>query len=134
MQAVVHKGAVQGLDAAGIERVFAGNGWTNAWRNGVFDYDHYHANTHEVLGCYAGRARLRLGGPQGEVVGIGAGDVVVIPAGLAHCRLDAVPGFGVVGAYPCGAEPDLRRGPGEAIDHPRPAADPVLGPGRGFAA
>lgn len=134
MQAIIHKGQLRKFDARGFEQLFASNGWTNAWVNGVFDYDHYHTNTHEVLGCYAGRARIRFGGPQGEVVELEAGDVVVIPAGLAHCRLDASAGFGVVGAYPDGAEPDLKRGPGELLDLPRPPADPALGPGRGFAA
>ncbi|MRX50165.1 cupin domain-containing protein [Paracoccus sp. S-4012] len=133
MQAIIHKGELHKFDERGFEQLFASNGWTNAWVNGVFEYDHYHTNTHEVLGCYAGHARIRFGGPQGEVVELEAGDVVVIPAGLAHCRLDASPEFGVVGAYPDGAEPDLKRGPGEALDLPRPEADPALGPGRGFA-
>lgn len=132
--AVLHSQQFRPFDAQGYEALFASNGWTNAWRNGVFDYHHYHTNTHEVLGCYAGEAVIRFGGPQGEDVTLRAGDVVVIPAGLAHCRIRASEDFAVVGAYPDGAEPDLKRGPGEAIALPRPSHDPALGEGRGFAA
>jgi uncharacterized protein YjlB len=48
-----------------------------------------------------------------------AGDVIVIPAGVAHQNLGANNDFGVVGAYPGGRQWDLLRGlPGE-----RPKAD-----------
>jgi uncharacterized protein YjlB len=48
-----------------------------------------------------------------------AGDVIVIPAGVAHQNIGASDDFGVVGAYPGGREWDLLRGlPGE-----RPKAD-----------
>jgi uncharacterized protein YjlB len=35
---------------ATIEDLFEGNGWGGTWRNGVYDYLHYHATVHEVLG------------------------------------------------------------------------------------
>ncbi|AXC49951.1 cupin domain-containing protein [Paracoccus suum] len=117
-----------------MRNLFAGNGWTNAWTDGVYDFDHYHRTTHEVLGCIRGTAVLRLGGPDGSDATLRAGDVVLIPAGVAHRRAQASGDFAAVGAYPGGAEPDLQRGPGEALDLPRPKADPVLGPGRGFSA
>lgn len=41
-----------------FEERFAENNWKNSWRNGVYDYHHYHSNTHEVLGVYKGKALL----------------------------------------------------------------------------
>ena len=120
----LYPGALADPSAAGFERLFLRNGWSGSWRNGVYAYHHYHTTTHEVLGCYAGRAIVRFGGTDGEDVALAAGDAVLIPAGLAHCRIDASADFAVVGAYPGGAQPDLRRGDGEAVDLP-PAPDPV---------
>jgi uncharacterized protein YjlB len=118
-----------------VERVFANNGWSGSWRAGVHDFDHYHSTAHEVLGCYQGRAQVRLGGPSGVVIQIGRGDVLVIPAGVAHRRLEATDDFRVVGAYAGGRSYDMNRGrPGERpdadsniADVPRPDRDPVEG-------
>jgi uncharacterized protein YjlB len=102
-----------------IEQRFAENNWTNSWRNGVYSFAHYHSTTHEVLGVYAGSATLRVGGEHGKNVDVHAGDVIVIPAGVAHQNIGASDDFAVVGAYPDGREWDLLRGrPGE-----RPKAD-----------
>ncbi|WP_324721040.1 cupin domain-containing protein [Salinimicrobium sp. HB62] len=117
-----------------FEELFAKNNWKNSWRNGVFDYHHYHSNTHEVLGIYNGRSLLQLGGEKGEKLEVFAGDVIVIPAGVAHKNLDEED-FAVVGAYPEGKSHDMNTGkPDErpAADQniaavPLPGADPVLG-------
>ncbi len=102
-----------------IEQRFAENNWTNSWRNGVYNFAHYHSTTHEVLGVYDGTATLQLGGEHGTNVEVHAGDVIVIPAGVAHQNIGASDDFAVVGAYPDGREWDLLRGrPGE-----RPKAD-----------
>ena len=131
---LIHRAAGP-ADPAWFEHRFATNGWSGTWRGGVYARHHYHATTHEVLGCYAGSARLQLGGPAGEVHDIAAGDVVVIPAGLAHCNLRSSADFAVVGAYPGGVSPDLQDGAGDAeVELPRPVSDPVLGAGAGFAA
>lgn len=132
--AILRPAVLPGGGAEDFEALFRSNGWSNAWRDGVFDCHHYHATSHEVLGCYAGEAVVRFGGPGGSDVTVTAGDVVIIPAGVAHCRQSASADFAVVGAYPGGAEPDMKRGPGEAVTLPPPEADPVLGKHKGFAA
>lgn len=121
--------------AEAIESRFAQNGWKGSWRNGVFPYHHYHSNTHEVLGCYTGSARVLLGGESGFVAEFRTGDVVVIPAGVAHKRISSSPDFAVVGAYPDGRSPDMNYGNAderpaalEAIRAvPDPGSDPVCG-------
>lgn len=121
--------------AAAMEERFAANGWTGAWRDGVYTFRHYHSNTHEVLGVFQGTARLELGGGTGGEFEVGVGDVMVIPAGVSHRLLKSSEDFQVVGAYPAGRDPDLiRERPGgrPAADQriaavPLPDADPVLG-------
>ena len=123
-------------DRASIfEQRFAENDWTNSWRNGVYSFPHYHSTSHEVLGVYSGAATLRLGGEHGKEVEVRAGDVIAIPAGVAHQNISASNDFGVVGAYPGGRQWDLLRGlPGERpkADHniaalPIPENDPIYG-------
>lgn len=121
--------------AAAFERLFADHQWGGSWRNGVYAFHHYHSTAHEVLGIYGGTAEVQFGGPQGPVFSVAAGDVVVIPAGVAHKNLGSSADFRVVGAYPLGQRPDMNRGAaGERPDAderiarlPLPAADPVHG-------
>jgi len=121
--------------ASAFEKRFAENGWSGSWRNGIFTYHHYHSTAHEVLGVYRGTARVRLGGDNGIERSLGPGDVVVIPAGVAHKNLESSSDFGVVGAYPGGKGPDMNYGDPEerpAADRnieqvPLPEKDPVLG-------
>jgi uncharacterized protein YjlB len=102
-----------------FEQQLAQNGWTNSWRNGVYSFAHYHSTSHEALGVYCGTATLRLGGKHGKNTEVQAGDVIVIPAGVAHQNIGASADFAVVGAYPEGRQWDVLRGrPGE-----RPQAD-----------
>ncbi|MDT0643838.1 cupin domain-containing protein [Zunongwangia sp. F363] len=105
--------------AAWLEDTFALNNWKNSWRNGVFDYHHYHSISHEVLGVYSGSALLHLGGEKGEKIRVEAGDVIVIPAGVGHKKLESDSDFGIVGAYPNGSDYDINTG----REGERPKAD-----------
>jgi len=132
---LVYRGAVP-ADAVGIEGVFAANGWPPAWRDGVHPFHHFHSTAHEVLGVARGEATVLFGGPAGQTLAVRAGDVVVVPAGVAHCNQGQSSDLLIVGAYPDnGLGPDLRRG--KAGEHdaavravaavPVPGADPVMG-------
>jgi uncharacterized protein YjlB len=134
---IVYRGVLDtGPEAASAcEGLFAANGWSGGWRGGVYPYHHYHSTAHEALGVVAGTAKVRLGGDHGEVVEVRAGDVVVIPAGVAHKGEMASPDLVIVGAYPGGRGPDMRvpgKGDREQIlanimAVPLPATDPVGG-------
>jgi uncharacterized protein YjlB len=112
--ALIRRGAVTagaGVDLAdAIEETFRRHDWLNNWRElGVYDYPHFHSTTHEALGMARGRIALRLGGEGGVVVTLEAGDVLVLPAGTSHTRLDHSPDSWMVGGYPEGRDWDLMR-------------------------
>lgn len=106
-----------------ILELFEKNGWTNGWKDGIYDYHHYHSNTHEVLGIFCGTAEVQFGGPEGICAELNRGDVVVIPAGVAHRRLNSSGDFLCVGAYPGGRDYDINYGK----EGERPAADETIG-------
>jgi uncharacterized protein YjlB len=118
-----------------IEKVFAGNGWGNMWRNGIYPYAHYHSMIHEAMGIARGRATVRFGGEHGEEIEVQPGDVVILPAGTGHQRLRETPNLVVIGAYPPSGKYNLCRG--SKAEHQKalitipqvaaPATDPVFG-------
>ncbi len=130
--------AIEGVDpAVRFEDLFEANDWPPAWRDGVFPFHHFHSSAHEVLGVYSGRVTVLFGGEQGVQVQAGPGDVIVVPAGVAHKRVARQGNLGVVGAYPRGQSADLCR-PGNkpcAREASRvasvtlPGCDPVFGAG-----
>src|SRR3954468_24827840 len=79
--------------AKAFERTFAANGWAGCWRNGIYDYHHYHSTAHEVLGIVSGSGMVRFGGESAETVGLTTSDVVVIPAGVGHALINASDDF-----------------------------------------
>ena len=126
----------RGLDPAALcEELFAAHGWKDSWRNGIYEFLHFHTGAHEVLGIARGEARVQFGGDKGKTLTLQAGDVVVLPAGIGHRRISASNDLLVVGAYPAGVHYDQAR-PGE-VDHrqaqqriakvPPPQQDPVYG-------
>ena len=124
------------LDPAAVwEDVFASNGWGDSWRNGIYDYLHYHSRIHEVLGVARGSATVRLGGNKGRRLKVKAGDVIIIPAGTGHQCLSASKSFLVVGAYPpsgtydeCGPTAEEHARGVKAVRRvARPRKDPVFG-------
>lgn len=123
-------------DPAVVQTLFTGRGWTGSWVNGIYGFHHYHSTSHEVLAICAGHAEVQFGGPNGITTNVSAGDVVVIPAGVAHKNLGSSSDFTVVGAYPQGQSYDMCYGKdGErptADEHiarvPLPPADPLAGP------
>ena len=138
MPFLVYKQAVAVDDAhpeKTIEGLFGANGWGDMWRNGVYDYLHYHSTVHEALGIARGHARVRFGGNRGKEFEISAGDIAILPAGTGHQCLSASPDFSVVGAYPPGARmqvtrptPENYRNALKTIPQVKlPKTDPVLG-------
>ena len=109
---VIFKNPFQDVDISPdhFENCFSNHGWPAAWRNGLFDFHHYHSTAHEVLGVYSGWVRACFGGPQGQILEAEKGDVIIIPAGVAHCNKGQSPDFMVVGAYPLGQPRDMKYG------------------------
>jgi uncharacterized protein YjlB len=121
--------------ATEIEKTFAQNNWGGSWRNGIYNFQHYHSTAHEALGVYSGWAVVQLGGPENEPLKIEKGDLVVLPAGTAHKLIDSGDGFAVVGAYPDGQNWDMNYGKETETESAKqnisrvalPKNDPVFG-------
>jgi len=118
-----------------IEKLLETNAWHHPWRNGVFDYHHFHSTAHEVLVCYAGKSTLLLGGPSGVEITFSQGDALMLPAGTAHKCLSATADFKCIGAYPLDQLFDICYGKTEEraknrediLKVPLPLADPIYG-------
>ncbi|MEO5916275.1 MAG: cupin [Luteolibacter sp.] len=133
---VVRRASMVSEPADWFEQQFISSNWRGCWRWTVYPYHHFHSTNHEVLGVSRGTASLMFGGEQGEEFKVKVGDVIVIPAGVSHKRVDGSDDFQVVGAYPDGKEPDLIL-PGYDLEAARrriahvafPEQDPVFGVG-----
>ena len=57
------------LDPAAVfEELFESNRWGDSWRNGIYDYVHYHSRIHEVLGIARGEGEVQFGGHLGRTL------------------------------------------------------------------
>ena len=54
---MIYKNALQYLTDKNFESTFSQNGWANNWHDIILTEDHFHSNTHEVLGLKSGQAR-----------------------------------------------------------------------------
>lgn len=84
---------------------------TPQWRYTMYSTSHFHSTTHEVLCIASGRAKLCFGhedNPDRVEQVAEKGDVIVVPAGVAHRLLEDLDGgFDMVGSYPKGKEWDM---------------------------
>ena len=121
-----------------VEKRFAEHGWRGTWTYTVFDYWHFHVEGHEVLACVAGEASIGFGGDKadgGIAFEMKPGDVVIVPAGVGHKRLDGTSDFQVAGAYPPGQNGGITKAGEMTIENargaisrlPDPKTDPVDG-------
>lgn len=118
-----------------LEKTFQQNNWTNNWRDIILEKDHYHSTTHEVLGISKGSVNLQLGGACGKQFSISAGDVLILPAGIAHRSLKNHSDYEVVGGYPEGRSWDMiycqpekyQEAKIEIEELPLPKFDPIFG-------
>lgn len=135
---LIYKNAMQYLGIKEFALSFSNHGWANNWQDIILPYDHFHSNTHEVLGLKSGNAQLMIGGKNGKVVQVEAGDVLIIPAGVGHHALDNSVDYQFVGGYPNGANWNLKIcltvDDGQSIMEeiaqiPLPENDPIFGKG-----
>lgn len=86
---IIYRNVGTDFHSADFEATFSRNGWSGIWRNGVFDYHHYHSGAHEVLGVGRGEATLQIGGPEGQILDVARGDCLILPAGTGHMKLNS---------------------------------------------
>lgn len=77
----------------------------------MYSTSHFHSTSHELLCISTGSARLCFGhedNPSNITPTVSAGDVIVVPAGVAHRLLEDIEGgFEMVGSYPKGKSWDM---------------------------
>ncbi|WAO85836.1 Cupin type-1 domain-containing protein [Fusarium falciforme] len=138
-------------DEASTTKLLESHGWTKKGTWGTITAKHFHPNTHECYGVFQGESELIFGAGVGDDASTGvkchvkAGDVVVVPAGVAHASVDKEDRtkdksekYRYIGVYPDGS-PKWRNEYGKAplegrelLDEiggvPFPSQDPVTGP------
>src|SRR5262249_39267259 len=80
-----------------FRRAFKKNSWTGLWTDTIYDYTHFHSHSHEALGIAEGTVTVKLGGEDGRLFRLKAGDMLVLPAGVGHRRVGRDDGLKVIG-------------------------------------
>ena len=106
----------------------------------MFSRSHFHSTAHELLVVASGRAELCFGGEEnpGRVeIEVSRGDVMVVPAGVAHKLIregNGGEGFEMVGSYEKGKSWDMcygEEGEEERVERIKDvewwAKDPIYG-------
>ncbi|OQV03453.1 hypothetical protein CLAIMM_08496 [Cladophialophora immunda] len=81
------------------------HGWEKRGVWGHIPVRHFHPNSHECYGIFQGSSTLLLGCGSSDTSGglnveVHAGDVIVLPAGTAHCSVESSLDYRYVGVYP----------------------------------
>ena len=118
--------------AAVLEDLFENNGWGNSWRDGIYDYVHYHSRSTRCWGQPVAPARSSLVGSAGAHCASRPG-VWRSARRTGHQRLWAGRDFLVIGAYPpsghhdvCTSSKDHERALRTIPKVARPGKDPIL--------
>jgi uncharacterized protein YjlB len=112
-----------------FRKKFKASGWIGMWTDTIYDYTHFHSNAHEVLGIAEGKLTVRLGGEEGKLFRLRAGDMLVLPAGVGHQRVTKDDTkLKVIGAYPRGQSHYDMKKKGQVLPNvPLPHFDPFYG-------
>ena len=111
-----------------FRQAFRTNSWTGLWTDTIYDYTHFHSNAHEVLGIAEGRVTVKLGGDDGRLFRLKAGDMLILPAGVGHRRVGGDEGLKVIGAYPPKQSRFNMKRKGRTVPKvPLPPTDPFYG-------
>ncbi|RUR08659.1 cupin domain-containing protein [Legionella septentrionalis] len=132
---IIYKEVIKSSSPQSIQALLTENHWINSWVDTIYDYHHYHSNTHEALVIFSGACTVQIGGNKGKIFNIAAGDVIIFPAGISHKNMDSTADFKCVGAYPIDVEYDVLYGKAEELSQAEeniqklglPKCDPVYG-------
>ncbi|KAH8655440.1 hypothetical protein BX600DRAFT_469651 [Xylariales sp. PMI_506] len=115
---LVYRGVLPVHDEASVSEALQRHGWVKKGCWGTITTRHFHPNTHECYGIFQGSSELVFGqgGADDPEAGVKcrvqAGDVVVVPAGVAHASVspedhspdpvtgEKPPRYRYIGVYP----------------------------------
>lgn len=105
LKLLIYREVLKETTTESVRQLLSKNDWKKIWVNGIYSFSHFHSNTHEVLVICEGQAQVEFGNQQ--IVEVHAGDVIIIPAGIAHKNLKSSRDFLVVGGYPFDIDYDM---------------------------